>query len=137
MKTNTTRVFLLAAISVLISVGCKKSEETDAGVPDAGPIEVDSGTPDAGTSDAGPEDDAGPVDAGPYDSGVPAGRSFRGAPPVVPHDAFGCGINCLDCHATGAGAAPMTSHPERRMCTMCHLFADQTLEPFVPNIFRP
>ncbi len=151
---------LLAALSVSGLAGCggggrndsdggPDSAVMDAGPDDAAPEDTgtldaapeDTGTPDAGlddagAGDAGPSDagDAGPLDAGPP---VPPGRAFRGAPPTVPHDAFGCGIGCLSCHETGSGGAPMTSHPERTICTMCHLFADRTLAPFVANSFRP
>ncbi len=145
MKTIMTPVWFLTAVLALGLLGCGEDNDVDAGT-DAGPVIADSGVdagppdagppPDADLPDAGPQD-AGPEDAGPYDSGVPRGRSFRGQPPTVPHDAYGCGIGCLSCHATGLSGAPMTTHPERRICTMCHLFADYSLDPYVPNRFRP
>ena len=44
-------------------------------------------------------------------------------PPVIPHrvseeDTF---KDCLKCHEKGKNGAPMTSHPERKNCTQCHV----------------
>ena len=44
-------------------------------------------------------------------------------PPVIPHrvsenDTFKV---CLKCHESGKKGAPMTSHPERKNCTQCHV----------------
>ncbi len=44
-------------------------------------------------------------------------------PPVIPHrvsesDTF---KDCLKCHESGKKGAPMTSHPERKNCTQCHV----------------
>lgn len=47
----------------------------------------------------------------------------EGEPPLIPHaisDADTCS-ECLKCHETGVKGAPMTSHPERKSCTQCHV----------------
>ena len=44
-------------------------------------------------------------------------------PPLIPHlvsDAA-TAVDCLKCHETGKKGAPVTSHPERRNCTQCHV----------------
>lgn len=41
-------------------------------------------------------------------------------PPKIPHSIVAI-ENCLVCHETGlTGRAPITPHPERPGCTMCH-----------------
>lgn len=50
-------------------------------------------------------------------------RESEGAPPLIPHriaDTDTAG-DCLKCHETGKKGAPVTSHPERKGCTQCHL----------------
>ena len=44
-------------------------------------------------------------------------------PPVIPHRVSEANTfkDCLKCHETGAKGAPMTSHPERKSCTQCHV----------------
>ena len=47
----------------------------------------------------------------------------EGAPPTIPHrvgesDTY---RECLACHLAGKKGAPATSHPQRRMCSQCHV----------------
>ena len=49
----------------------------------------------------------------------------EGMPPLIPHampapDKNGR-LTCLSCHEEGKNGAPPTPHPERRMCTQCHI----------------
>jgi len=116
------------------SDGAVDSALPDGSAPD-GSV-PDGSLPDGGVDAALDAPADAPLDALP-DSTVPPGRAFRGAAPNIPHDLFGCGITCLTCHETGVGGAPMTTHPERQMCTQCHMAADTTIAPFVGNTFVP
>ncbi len=78
--------------------------------------------------------DAADADVGPPPP--PWAPAFEGAPSMMPHDAFGCGIACLDCHETGLADAPITPHPERSICTQCHL-ALEDVDPWVDSLFVP
>ncbi len=53
------------------------------------------------------------------------GRSFAGAPPVVPHEveADQGDKDCLDCHLRGEGEedAPVVAHPALINCLSCHV----------------
>ncbi len=44
-------------------------------------------------------------------------------PPVIPHRVSESDTykDCLKCHESGIKGAPMTSHPERKNCTQCHV----------------
>lgn len=63
-------------------------------------------------------------------------RAYPGAPPRVPHglsaDEYRTG-SCGACHDRGgysrrfAAYAPVTPHPERRMCLQCHLGEDRVM----------
>ena len=47
----------------------------------------------------------------------------EGMPPLIPHRIADTdtGRECLKCHETGKKGAPVTSHPERKACTQCHV----------------
>lgn len=47
----------------------------------------------------------------------------EGMPPVIPHRVADTdtGTDCLKCHEKGKQGAPVTSHPERKACTQCHV----------------
>jgi len=52
-------------------------------------------------------------------------RQSEGMPPLIPHvmpkpDKNGQ-LTCLSCHEEGKNGAPPTPHPERKMCTQCHV----------------
>ncbi len=48
-------------------------------------------------------------------------RAYAGAPPTLPHPAFGH-ENCLACHSGPAAREEIrTTHPERRRCQQCHV----------------
>lgn len=58
--------------------------------------------------------------------GVPTEQEIRqaeGEPPVIPHRVKETDIagDCLKCHEKGKKGAPVTSHPERKSCTQCHV----------------
>lgn len=63
-------------------------------------------------------------------------RAYPGAPPRIPHglsaDEYRTG-SCGACHARGgysrrfAAYAPVTPHPERRMCLQCHVGEDRVM----------
>lgn len=49
----------------------------------------------------------------------------EGMPPLMPHampkpDKNGQ-LTCLSCHEEGKNGAPPTPHPERKLCTQCHV----------------
>jgi nitrate reductase cytochrome c-type subunit len=67
---------------------------------------------------------------------LPPNVAFPGAPPTILHQSYGCSVNCLNCHETGADGAPVTPHPERQLCNQCHL-PQQDVPLFVENTFRP
>ena len=50
-------------------------------------------------------------------------RASEGEPPVIPHKIADTDTakECLKCHETGKKGAPVTSHPERKVCTQCHV----------------
>jgi nitrate reductase cytochrome c-type subunit len=50
-------------------------------------------------------------------------RESEGEPPLVPHRIADTDTarECLKCHETGKKGAPVTSHPERKACTQCHV----------------
>ena len=50
-------------------------------------------------------------------------RQSEGEPPVIPHRIADTDTakECLKCHETGRKGAPVTSHPERKACTQCHV----------------
>ena len=47
-------------------------------------------------------------------------------PPLIPHPVSdaAAAVDCLKCHETGKNGAPVTSHPERKNCTQCHVAGD-------------
>lgn len=47
----------------------------------------------------------------------------EGEPPVIPHKVSekDTAKECLACHKKGRKGAPVTSHPERKSCTQCHI----------------
>src|SRR6266540_1606462 len=58
--------------------------------------------------------------------GVPTEQEIReseGEPPLIPNRVADTdtGKDCLKCHQTGKRGAPVTSHPERKACTQCHI----------------
>ena len=62
------------------------------------------------------------------DEQVPSEKEVQqaeGMPPLMPHAMPKPGKNgqltCLDCHETGKKGAPQTPHPERKLCTQCHV----------------
>ena len=59
-------------------------------------------------------------------------RMYDGYPPLVPHDVQAMtGGQCLACHGTGMGGAPLAPHPSRtHFCLQCHVPQDQTAKPF-------
>ena len=59
-------------------------------------------------------------------------RMYDGYPPLVPHDVQAMtGGQCLACHGTGMGGAPIAPHPARtHFCLQCHVGQDQTAKPF-------
>jgi nitrate reductase cytochrome c-type subunit len=50
-------------------------------------------------------------------------RESEGEPPLIPHRIADTDTarECLKCHGTGKKGAPVTSHPERKACTQCHV----------------
>jgi nitrate reductase cytochrome c-type subunit len=65
------------------------------------------------------------------DDEVPSAKEVmqsEGMPPLIPHAMPKPGKNgqlaCLSCHEEGKNGAPPTPHPERRMCTQCHIQGD-------------
>lgn len=50
-------------------------------------------------------------------------RQTEGEPPVIPHKVSEreTAKDCLACHEKGKRGAPVTSHPERKVCTQCHV----------------
>ncbi len=57
---------------------------------------------------------------------VPTGKEIMQAedePPLIPHRIADDATYraCLKCHGSGIKGAMMTSHPERRNCTQCHI----------------
>ena len=73
-------------------------------------------------------------------------RAYDGAPPTIPHEAFGA--SCSACHddrgqaVTGVGFAPASPHVGTRVanhtvrCQQCHVFRAAT-DVFVANDFVP
>ncbi len=56
-----------------------------------------------------------------------------GPPPGIPHDTQTVD-SCLSCHVTGLnGRAPITPHPERGNCSMCHLPHGQEIYQLVTS----
>jgi len=53
-------------------------------------------------------------------------KQAEGEPPVIPHKVADTDTarECLKCHRDGKRGAPVTSHPERKICTQCHVPAD-------------
>ncbi len=47
-------------------------------------------------------------------------RAWPGAPPTIPHATW-MRENCSSCHGTTGLAGLRTSHPERALCTQCHV----------------
>lgn len=67
-----------------------------------------------------------PMISAAVDENVPTEREIRrseGEPPLIPHRVNDADTarECLRCHETGKKGAPVTSHPERKACTQCHL----------------
>ncbi len=80
------------------------------------------------------------ADPRPDRSGREGRRAFDGAPPVVPHEAFG---DCTDCHyeegteVPDIGFAPASPHRNLSMrCEQCHVLRT-TDELFVASRFEP
>ncbi len=59
-------------------------------------------------------------------------RPYPGFPPLIPHDVQALkGGQCLTCHGSGMGGAPIAPHPGRtHFCVQCHVGQDATVEPF-------
>lgn len=59
-------------------------------------------------------------------------RMYDGYPPLIPHDVQAMtGGQCLACHGTGMGGAPLAPHPSRsHFCLQCHVPQDRTAKPF-------
>lgn len=58
-------------------------------------------------------------------------RAYEGAPPLIPHEVEPRKAMCLDCHATGAGGAPITPHSGRAdLCLLCHMGQNPEVTPF-------
>jgi nitrate reductase cytochrome c-type subunit len=60
------------------------------------------------------------------DEAVPTEKEIsqaEGMPPLIPHRIADTDTarECLKCHETGKKGAPVTSHPERKACTQCHV----------------
>ncbi len=53
-------------------------------------------------------------------------KQAEGEPPVIPHKVADTDTakECLKCHKDGKRGAPVTSHPERKICTQCHVPAE-------------
>ena len=78
------------------------------------------------------------VDDGGVDGTVDGSTSnapYPGAPPNMPHDPYSCSMNCLTCHQSGVGGAPVPPHAERLMCTQCHL-PQNDVPDWVGNTFN-
>ena len=59
-------------------------------------------------------------------------RMYAGYPPLIPHDVQAMtGGQCLACHGTGLGGAPIAPHPSRtHFCLQCHVGQDASAKPF-------
>jgi cytochrome c-type protein NapB len=51
-------------------------------------------------------------------------REYAGSPPQMPHPIY-MRQNCLSCHGPARTNAVTTTHPERRVCTQCHIPTDK------------
>ena len=62
-------------------------------------------------------------------------RMDAGYPPLIPHDVRRMtGGQCLACHGTGTGGAPIAPHPSRaHLCLQCHIPQDPAAKPFPPD----
>ncbi|HEY7675686.1 MAG TPA: nitrate reductase cytochrome c-type subunit [Candidatus Methylomirabilis sp.] len=62
-------------------------------------------------------------------------RMYAGYPPLIPHDVRTMtGGQCLECHGTGMGGAPIAPHPSRtHFCLQCHVPQDPAAKPFPPG----
>jgi predicted CXXCH cytochrome family protein len=62
-------------------------------------------------------------------------RPYAGFPPLIPHDVGTMtGGQCLGCHGTGTGGAPIAPHPSRtHLCLQCHVPQDPAARPFPPG----
>lgn len=78
-----------------------------------------------------------PVLAGAAAPGQAGGKRlqvpYEGFPPLIPHDVQALkGGQCLTCHGTGMGGAPLAPHPSRtHFCLQCHVPQDPAAKPFV------
>ncbi|MFH2005505.1 MAG: hypothetical protein ABI333_02850 [bacterium] len=99
----------------------------------AGP--VGCGDDDSGTNNSNVNDNSNSnYNNNDSDAGVTSNAPYPGAPPNMPHEPYSCQINCLGCHESGAAGAPITPHPERELCTQCHL-PQKDVPDFVGNSF--
>ena len=59
-------------------------------------------------------------------------RMYPGYPPLIPHDVAGMtGGQCLACHGSGLGGAPIAPHPSRDgICLQCHVGQETAGTPF-------
>jgi nitrate reductase cytochrome c-type subunit len=92
---------------------------------------VGCGDDDSGSNNSNVNDNSNTNDT---DAGVQSNVPYPGAPPNMPHEPYSCEMNCLMCHETGSGGAPTTPHPERAMCTQCHLPQNDVAD-YVTNTF--
>ena len=70
-------------------------------------------------------------------------RQYSGAPPRIPHpiqESFSIApLNCLVCHAKGGYSAeyqkyiPVTPHPDKELCTQCHVPLREAKSRFPEN----
>jgi nitrate reductase cytochrome c-type subunit len=69
------------------------------------------------------------------ETGKKAPRMYAGYPPLIPHDVQAMtGGQCLACHGTGMGGAPIAPHPARtHFCLQCHVPQDTAAKPFPPD----
>ncbi len=52
-------------------------------------------------------------------SSTPGAPQAKKGVPKIPHKITE-GMVCKDCHGSGANGAPVSPHPDRENCTLCH-----------------
>lgn len=69
------------------------------------------------------------------DEQIPTAKEVQqaeGMPPLMPHAMPKPGkdgqLTCLRCHQEGKSGAPQTPHPERKLCTQCHVQGEAKAE---------
>ena len=134
--SNTKTSWLLTTLLVAVLVGITGCADGEVFGPEDG-MTPDGGGPtpdgDVVTPDGDMVPDGDIIDV---DSGLPANVAFFGAPPAMPHKAYSCNVDCLNCHKTGGGTIPVTTHPERMICVQCHI-PQQDVANFVDTNFKP